>query len=308
MIKKQKSDQQDSSFTFRLSPEDWQLYVKLHQSLLAFVAQKVNSKSNVKNREDFLKQTVEEKLKIRNDLIKRIDLIDEFIKSNPFSFTASELEIIKSWKSYVYGSFFVVNYTEKGATFFEAEGKDPKTYLVLALGAPLWEIIPVQLPAMVEAVLLPFKGRIVYDGLLKADNVLFGGNMARSVRASCSRSVMDHGLVASLPYEKSVAFSAEEKLTFYLGTKENREENWQEIEKLMEKNKDLIPIYLRMMGRANARQLKKHLKDVGVKKGWFAVANDVIVASSKTKEDLEKQVEEIIPNHGKESVYIFKFK
>ena len=62
------------------------------------------------------------------------------------------------------------------------------------------------------------------------------------------------------------------------------------------------------MGKANSRALKKNLKRVGVKRGWFAVANNVIVASSKTKEDLEKQVEEIIPNHGKESVYIFKFK
>jgi hypothetical protein len=32
------------------------------------------------------------------------------------------------------------------------------------------------------------------------------------------------------------------------------------------------------------------------------------VASSKTKEDLEKLVEEIIPNHGKESVYTFEVK
>jgi hypothetical protein len=119
---------------------------------------------------------------------------------------------------------------------------------------------------------------------------------------------MEHGLVKSLPYKSSVTYSAEEKLIFYLSTKESREMHLEEITDLMRKNKDLLPTYLMMMGRANSRSLKKRLKDVGVKRGWFAIADDVIVASSKTRDDLERLVENIIPNHGKDSVYIFEFK
>jgi hypothetical protein len=207
----------------------------------------------------------------------------------------------------VNGGFFVTNYTENGAIFLEETDKDPKAYLVLALGTPLWEIIPVQLPARVEEVLLPFKGKIIYDGVIKSDRIIFGGEMTRELRAICERSIMEHGLVESLPYEKPAAPSEEEKLVFYLSTKERREENWEEIEELL-KNTDLQPTYFREMGKANAMQLKKQLRNVGVKSGWFAVANNVIVASGKTKNDLEMIVENIIPNHGKEAIYIFEFK
>jgi hypothetical protein len=50
---------------------------------------------------------------------------------------------------------------------------------------------------------------------------------------------MEHDLVKSLQYEDSVVYSEEGKLSFYLSTKEPREENWKEIEELLRKNRDL---------------------------------------------------------------------
>jgi hypothetical protein len=294
--------------TDRLSSEDYLLYLKLNQSLLAFAAQKLNSKSNVKTREDFLKLTLEEKFNIRNSLMRKVCLIDEFAKSNPCNFTAPELEIIRSWNNKLSGTFFAVKYTHEGAIFLEEAGKNPKAYQVLALGTPFSEVISIPPPVRVEVVLLPFKGRIIYDGLIKTDNILFGSGIARSIRAFCDRAIMEHGLVKSLPFTKPTVYTDEEKLSFYLSTKESREENWAEIEEMLQKNKNLLPTYLREMGRANSRLLKKRLRNVGVKKGWFAAAGDTIVASSKTKGDLEKLVENIIPNDGKKSVFIFELK
>lgn len=308
MNKVKRKNHPDNAPLDRLSSEDYQLYLKLHQSLLTFVCQKLDPDYNLKTRADFLKLTLEDKFRIRNDLMKNIYIIDEFVKSNPCNFTVSELDIIKSWKNHVNGTFFVVNYTKDGAIFMEEAEKDPKAYLVLALETPLWEIVPILPPVRVAAVLLPFKGRIVYDGMINADRIFFGSEMARSVKAISDRAIMEHGLVKSLPYKSSVTYSAEEKLIFYLSTKESREMHLEEITDLMRKNKDLLPTYLMMMGRANSRSLKKRLKDVGVKRGWFAIADDVIVASSKTRDDLERLVENIIPNHGKDSVYIFEFK
>jgi hypothetical protein len=307
MAKARKENNQTDTQNFRLSREDYELYLKLNQNLLAYAAQKLNPRSHVKNRENFLKLSNEGKLNIRNSLMRRIELIDEFVSANPCGFTPSELEIVKSWKNYVRGNFFLVDYRENGAVFLEEEDENPKAYLVLALGTPLWELVPVPPPAKVETVLLPFKGRIVYDGLVNADMIYFGQHFARSLRTVFDRSIMRHGIVTSLPHQDSVSCSAEEKLSFYLSTKERREENWEEIEELLE-NEKLLPTFFREMGKANSRSLKKRLKNAGVKSGWFAIANDVIVASGKTKGDLEKLVEELIPNHGKESVYIFEFK
>jgi hypothetical protein len=41
---------------------------------------------------------------------------------------------------------------------------------------------------------------------------------------------------------------------------------------------------------------------------WFAAAGETIVASSKTKKDLERLIESIIPINGKNSVHIFELK
>lgn len=296
------------AYSDRLSHEDYRLYLKLHQSLMVFTAQKRYSMHRVKTINNFLNLTWEEKLKIRDGLMGKIALIDDFITSNPYNFTAPELEVIKSWKNYVKGWFFIVKYTKQGAIFLEETSKDPKAYQVLALGNPLSEVTSIPPPTRVTAVLLPFKGRIVYDGMIKTDRVIFGSGIARSIRAACDRAIMKHGIVKSLPFTGSVPHSPEEKLSFYLSTKESREEHWEEIEQLMQKNKNLLPTYLREMGRANSRLLKKRLRAVGVTKGWFALANDVIVASGKTKKDLESMVEYLFSNHGKESVYVFELK
>ncbi len=304
---KQAGNESGNNLGFRLSHEDYDHYINIHINLLLFTAHKIGYKQQVKTKEDFLNMATEDKLKVRNDLMKRLSIIDEFVAANPCKFTPADLEIIKSWKqNHVSGTFYVMSYTENGALFLEEKDKNEKAYLVLALGTPLWEILPVQPPVRVQTVLLPFKGRIVYDGLVTADRVLFGGGMTRSLRAAYNRAIMDHNS-ESLPYKESRARNDKQKLEFYLSTKESRDENWQEIEELL-KNEDLHPTYLRMMGKANARSLKKQLKNVGVKKGWFAVANDVVVASNKNKKDLENLVDEIIPNRGKESVHIFEFK
>ena len=308
MNKVKRKNHPDNAPLDKLSSEDYQLYLKLHQSLLTFVCQKLDPDYNLKTRADFLKLTLEDKFRIRNDLMKNIYIIDEFVKSNPCNFTVSELDIIKSWKNHVSGTFFVVKYTPDGAIFLEEAGKNPKAYQVLALGTPFSEVISIPPPVRVDAVLLPFKGRIIYDGLIKKDNIFFGSGIARSVRAFCGRAVMEHGLVKSLPFTRPTVYTDEEKLSFYLSTKESREENWEEIEEMLEKNKNLLPTYLREMGRANSRLLKKRLRNVGVKKGWFAAAGETIVASSKTRKDLERLIESIIPINGKNSVHIFELK
>lgn len=65
-------------------------------------------------------------------------------------------------------------------------------YGVLALSQPFDELIGPPLPVMLQTVLLPFKDKIVYDGLTTGPCVSFGSGIrrfrpARSVRGgSCA--------------------------------------------------------------------------------------------------------------------------
>ncbi len=56
---------------------------------------------------------------------------------------------------------------------------EPKAYLVHYLASPFEELLPIPPPVLVEAVLVPFKGRIVYDGFIVPYTVYFVGRMRR---------------------------------------------------------------------------------------------------------------------------------
>jgi len=50
------------------------------------------------------------------------------------------------------------------------------------------------LPLMVEAVLLPFKNRIIYDSIIPHYTVSFGGGMRRSFNDAYQESKFRYGL------------------------------------------------------------------------------------------------------------------
>jgi len=80
-------------------------------------------------------------------------------------------------------------------------GDPPTAYGVVALTEPFEDLIGSYLPRMVETVLLPFQGRIVYDGLLSGYNISFGGGIKRSLNDSYRQAKSRQGIVTSLPVE-----------------------------------------------------------------------------------------------------------
>ena len=60
------------------------------------------------------------------------------------------------------------------------------------------------------------------------------------------------------------------------------------------------------MGEIRAKAHRRELRKIGIKSGWFAILDDKIVASGKTKEELEKNLNEIVPKDKRDCVYIFK--
>ncbi len=52
---------------------------------------------------------------------------------------------------------------------------------------------------MVQAVLLPYKDKIIYDGLLTTYNISFGPGIRHSLNESFKEAKERHGIVTSLP-------------------------------------------------------------------------------------------------------------
>ncbi len=292
-----------------MTEQDAVLFHRLYQPLLVYTAQRTGVASGVLTPEDLPPLGLDKLIEIRDQCYGKQDLIEQFCHANPFGFTPEDLESVRMWRNHIKGTFFIVKLTKEGALFLD-ERKDGRAYLVQPLFSTFEELLPDRPPVRMDAVLLPFKGRIVYDGLLGSYPIYFGGGMSRSIRAACDNAIVRHGLVRSLPYEaaKGTGFTDEEKLLFYMKTAEKREEHYEEIAQIVRKNQGLLPVYHREMGRANARRHHDMLREVGVQRGWFAIADNVIVASGVTKDEVEKAVDALLPPEKKRAVHLFELK
>ena len=98
----------------------------------------------------------------------------------------------------------------KYTVFLSSGGSPNKAYGVLGLADPLEEVIGPYLPRLITAVLLPFKGKIIYDGLVSGYNITFGGGIKRMLNEEYKQAKEAFGIITSLPLRAEPAAPARE--------------------------------------------------------------------------------------------------
>jgi hypothetical protein len=183
-----------------LRPEEAHLFFKLHTSLMCFVNERLEIVPGVRRLDEFRALSADVRLKVRNALLGNRSLVEMFADLNPFDLSGEELHLVSSWKHQVSGTFVVFRNLKKH-TIFLADGEDPVAYGVVALTEPFEELVGPYLPAYADTVLLPFKDKIVYDGLLGRYNIFFGGGTRRRLQESYNTARERLGVVTSLPVQ-----------------------------------------------------------------------------------------------------------
>ncbi len=171
-----------------LSQEEADLFFRLMWELQFYVNRKLDIVPGVESAEAYKALDKDDKLKVRKVLYERMDLPEEFVSENPSHLSDEELQIVRSWQHRVAGEFFVLRHLKRYSIFISS-GKRERVYGVLGLYDSLEDMMYGQpLPVWVEAVLLPFKGRTIYDGLLIYRNIIFGsgirGNLNETYQAA----------------------------------------------------------------------------------------------------------------------------
>jgi hypothetical protein len=287
----------------KLAEEDVELFLKMHPTLLFYANQQLRIVGGVPTLEKFMELPLEKKVKIRDALYDRASLIDSFVAENPFNFSPGELEIVAGWRNFVKGTFYLLCYLKRYAVFLDGE-TPPKAYGVVALTNTFEEILGRGLPIMLEAVLLPFKGQIVYDGFLVPYRIIFGGGIRRELNDKYLEARHRFGIITFLPPREGEKTDAE-LLRFYLRNESNREKYGEEIERLISKDSNLLRIYHKKMGKIHARTHGKRLREIGLSDAWFAILEGTIIASGTTRDQVKKILEEILPKEKRELAYIF---
>ena len=181
-----------------LSPDDAKLFFKLNRSLMCFVNERLQIVPDIGSPDEFSRLPPETRHEVRNAFLNETGLIEVFVDANPFDLSAEELDVVFSWRYQVAGKFYIFRHLKKYTVFLPTDGP-PVAYGVVALSEPFESLIGPCLPVMTETVLMPFKDKIVYDGLLSTYNISFGGGIKRSLNDSYREAKERLGIVTSLP-------------------------------------------------------------------------------------------------------------
>ena len=151
-----------------IEQKDTRLFYKLYFSVLDFV----NSKEKI-----IPNKKIDPNIYIEPDeLVNLIEVfwkdkdrfIDEYIEKNPSNFTFRNLNIISDFRYGMRKNFLLVVY-EKNYTVLNDEGIN---YMVKGLNENLDKFIaPEKTPMLMQTAIMPFNGRIIYDGFISTTNI-----------------------------------------------------------------------------------------------------------------------------------------
>ncbi len=291
-----------------LEQADIDLFYKLFVKLLLFVNKRTSTLAKDDfSHDEFMALPIEKKFKVHAALYDQKEFIDQFFQSEQAtSLNKDELAIISGWKHFEKGQFFIYKHLKKHSIFIN-DSEPEKAYAVSGIFDSLDMMFP-NPPVLVQTVLLPFKQRIIYDGLIRGCSIYFGSGFRRTLKDSYEKAKHNFGLITQLPINTENVKKNDdlEKLKFYMKNKSNRDYYWDEIVELSLKNQELTNVFYQEMGKTNARYFSKQLKRLGIEKKWFGILDNTVVASGASKDQLQKNIKDIVPKEKIERVYIFK--
>ncbi|MEN0003572.1 MAG: hypothetical protein AAF798_05490 [Bacteroidota bacterium] len=255
--------------------------------------------------EEFKELGVHAKFPIRNTLYETPKYIDQFVRENPYRLSQEDLQIAQGFKNFKQGQFWIFRYLKKHTIFLD----DDFAYGVLALSDYFQDFFGDNLPQLVNAVLLPFKGRIVYDGMMRSGNMFFGSGIKASLRNTYNLAKAKYGIITQLPIDEKLlqdSASDEATLTALMKSKTSVDHNWYEIEELLDRNPGLANLYDQLSGKLQVRDKRKELKTLGIKNYHFAISMNSIVASGKTLKEVQERVKQMVPVERREAIHYFK--
>lgn len=180
----------------KISDQDADLFFELMFPLQFFVNQQRHVLPDVNTLEEYLACPIEQKLLVRDALYENSPLIDTFIQQNLQQLSDDNLAIVAKWKQFIAGEFFIERMLKRYAVFISS---DNEVYGVLALHQPFQEIFDSSsLPVFVKTVLLPFKGRIVFDGILEPYSISFGRGVSSSLKETYMAAKQNGKVIESL--------------------------------------------------------------------------------------------------------------
>ncbi len=181
-----------------LPPKDVEDFFRLHSQLLAFIhIQSHPTGKRAKKPKPFDCLFPNEIYQLHKRFAEdHAAWIAAYLKADPDRLPASELAEVAAWKDAVTGRFIFLRQLKKHLIVIETE-EQARVFGVLGLHTLIKNLFPVPLPALGECTLLPFRGKIVCDGMIWAYPISLGAEMRRGFEDIYRLAKLDGSIITT---------------------------------------------------------------------------------------------------------------
>ena len=178
-----------------LDPRDAELFYKLWFPLLDYVNRKHKIDSQIPEMTGATEIDPQNAKKIADYIWEHTFVIDEYLEDS--SLSEEHKSIVSGWKKCVSGTFMLERHLKKGSVFISTENE--KVYMVNGI-ITSWEdmFYYLPLPIMLNATLIPFRDKIISDGLVIPYNVSFGKGYSSEFKEIYLAAKKDNTILFSL--------------------------------------------------------------------------------------------------------------
>ena len=187
----------DDAKTAQLSSDECRLFYETWYGLMGFVNERVGViKAKIKPE---YPNAVGDMMvhKVREVLWEKPEMIDEYISKTELP--QEKINILKLWRTnHKKGMIFLLEYQPEYAVAIASNEKgEDRLYGIKGISNSIANILRRDLPVQIETVLLPFKGKIIYDSFISSVPIGFAEG-AKAVFREMHDKAIKHGIITSL--------------------------------------------------------------------------------------------------------------
>ena len=187
----------DDKKTAQLSSDECRLFYETWYGLMGFVNEKrhvINAKIKPEYPNSVSDMMVH---KVREVLWEKPELIDDYLSETKLP--QEKIDILKLWRTkHKKGMFFILEYQPEYAVAIapNEHGQD-RLYGIKGISNSMANVLRRELPIQIETVLLPFRGKIIYDSFMGSVPVGFLSGAKAAFREMYDGAIK-HGIITSL--------------------------------------------------------------------------------------------------------------
>jgi len=128
-------------------------------------------------------------------IISFILSLDCIVATNPFQFSEADIAIVNSWRNRVADKFILLKHLKNYSILLG----NHNIYGIIGIVSPISEMFPAfALPLMLDMVLLPFEGKIIYDSLVMSYPISFGSGAKKGFQEEYRELKSTSGIITCL--------------------------------------------------------------------------------------------------------------